>query len=105
MGNEVAFVKDIVTGQRRLAILRWLSASPGYAANDQVFTLMLRNVALYSGRDSLRDDLEHLERAGGVVLTRHDTLIVVKLTNRGSEAAEGLVEMEGVPRPGVECPY
>jgi hypothetical protein len=105
MGNEVAFMKGLITGQRRLAILRWLLDCPSHSANDHVFALMLRDVALYQGRDSLRDDLEHLERAGGVVLIRHDTLTVVKLTNRGSEAAEGLVELDGVPRPGIECPY
>ena len=105
MGNEVGFMKGLITGQRRLAVLRWLLATPGYCLNDQLLAAMLRKAALFHGGESLRDDLEHLERAGAVRLRRIDSLIVAELTRRGGEAAEGLVELDGVPRPGVECPY
>lgn len=66
---------------------------------------MLREVALFHGRDSLRDDLDHLERAGAVRLKQREDLVVVELTSRGGEAAEGIIELDGVPRLGVECLY
>jgi hypothetical protein len=40
-----------------------------------------------------------------VKLSKVENLIVVTLLEKGEEASRGLLEIEGVLRPGPECSY
>lgn len=103
--NQLAPMERIVAGERLLAILRCLWKLPGQSANEQVVSIYLRQVALYGGGSATRDALDHLERLAALTTRMHATLMVAELTRRGSEAAEGTIELEGVPKPGLDCPY
>ena len=105
LANDLTLMEKILVDERRLALLRGLWKTCGYVVNEHVCAIYLQHVGLRSGKDAIRAALDHLERCGAVKTTWHQTLMIVELTRRGSEAAEGLIEIDGVPRPGPECPY
>ncbi|RAK66405.1 hypothetical protein DJ019_09170 [Phenylobacterium kunshanense] len=98
-------MQQILSDERRLAILRCLWKSPGHCANEEVLGKYLRQVALYGGCDATRSALDHLDRVGAVHTRMHLSLMVAELTRRGADAAEGCTELEGVPKVGADCPY
>ncbi len=105
MGNAPNPMQQILSDERRLAILRCLWRSPGYRANEEVLGKYLRQVALNGGWEATRSALDHLDRVGAVRTHMHLELMVAELTRRGADAAEGCTELEGVPKVGVDCPY
>jgi hypothetical protein len=46
-----------------------------------------------------------LERPGLIEVSTVEMLSVIRLTAKGDEVGKGLVVVEGVLRPGVDCPY
>lgn len=105
MSNEPSPLDRILVEERRLAILRWLWKMPGHTANEHIAGIYLRHVGLVSAQEAVRDCLNHLERSGTLKIVWREALMVIELTQRGAEAAEGLVDVDGIPRPGVDCPY
>lgn len=90
---------------RALAILRILNRMPGYGANDRLLGDILRLMGLSGSQAEIASQLDELQVKGLVRLARFEKLITVDLTAKGAEAAEGLVAVEGVLRPLLECPY
>jgi len=46
-----------------------------------------------------------LERNGLIEISKIEKLVVVRLLATGEEAARGLIEVCGVLRPRIDCPY
>ena len=46
-----------------------------------------------------------LERANLIEVSTVETPTVIRLTAKGDEVGKGLIVVEGVLRPGVDCPY
>jgi hypothetical protein len=105
LNNEPSQLDRILVEERRLAILRWLWKMPGHTANERIAGMYLRHVGLVSAQEAVRDCLNHLERSGALKIVWREALMVIELTHRGVEAADGLIEVDGIPRPGVDCPY
>lgn len=91
--------------EQRLALLRWLLATPTHTANEELAGLYLKAVGLAAGHADVRARLDDLERMGLLGARFEGALMVVTLTRRGGDAAEGLIQVEGVRRPGPQCPY
>lgn len=93
------------SAEQRLALARWLLHAPDYAGNEELATVYLKALGLAASAQVVRGLLGELER-GGVLTARFEaTLMVVRLTQRGVDAAQGLVAIEGMRRPGPECAY
>ncbi|MBL8553965.1 MAG: hypothetical protein JNL41_06775 [Phenylobacterium sp.] len=105
MDNEQSSLQRIITGERLLAIVRCLWKAPDHCANEEVISAYLRRLALYGWWSTTRTALDHLERLHALTITMHQTLMIAELTRRGADAAEGHVELDGVPKPGPECAY
>ncbi len=105
LANDLTLMEKLLVDERRLALLRGLLQAPGHVANEQVCAIYLQHVGLRSGRDAVRAAIDHLERCGALKVDWTGTMMIVELTRRGAEAAQGLIEIDGVPRPGPECPY
>jgi len=94
----MSFEKDWIAS-RRLFILRLL-VEVGFEANEGViFKATERGGFARDTRDDLRQDLDHLVKTGCLTQTwLNGSLRVVKLTERGEDAAHGRVAVEGVER-------
>lgn len=90
---------------RLLAVLRALLRSPAYTANALLLRDWLNRLGFAASQDVIRADLERLQEFGLCILNKEGELVRVILTERGQEVAEGYMLIEGVLRPGPECPY
>lgn len=86
---------------RRLCILRLLSDTGG-TANDSVLHTALEALGhRQRSRDDIRADIRFLIDAGLAVDEWIGTVMVVTITKRGVEVAEGRVTVEGVKKPAI----
>ncbi len=90
---------------RALALLRLLGREASYMSNEEIVDCLFANLGLACPRAQVRECLAMLERAGLIELSMAETLTVIRLTAKGDEVGQGLVVVEGVLRPGVDCPY
>lgn len=86
----------------RLTVLRLLAEAPGYTLNDSLVTKSVQTLGIAATRDQIRTEMTWLEQQGVVrcqVLS--GGLIVAQLTERGSDAAQGLAPIPGISRPSA----
>lgn len=103
--NELPYIERIKQQHRALAILRLLGRQPGSMSNICIISAYLDRIGLVSTREGLLDCLDQLEANGLIIRRAVEKLIVVELTTKGEEVAQGRCEVEGVLRPPIECPY
>ena len=90
---------------RALAVLRMLGRGPSYASNEEIVGCYFTRLGLACPRAQVRECLAMLERPGLIEVSTVEMLSVIRLTAKGDEVGKGLVVVEGVLRPGVDCPY
>lgn len=90
---------------RLLAALRTLLRSPGYASNLALLRDHLDALGLVTSHDLMRTDVHRLKEMGLCSLGAWNEFCRITLTERGVDAAEGKFEVEGIRKPGPECPY
>lgn len=98
-------MRTIRRERRALAILRTLQRESGYQSNERILLDYLNALALGGTSVEIGANLDDLERMGLLKIKKVESVRVVELTQRGEEVALGQVIMEGVLRPGPECPY
>lgn len=103
--DQTDTLETIVSEHRTLAILRALARRPGGVSNHEVLSAWLDQLGIPSNRVALRDCLDHLAAHGLIAITQVQDIKVVEITRHGQEVGEGLVVMEGIARPGVDCAY
>ncbi|WP_321392800.1 hypothetical protein [Emcibacter sp.] len=85
---------------RRLCILRLLHEQPEYTLNHSVLKLGLGELAHHISEDVVLSEIAWLAEQGLVTAkTLENNLRIVKLTQRGSDAATGSATVPGVKRP------
>lgn len=94
---------QLLSADRRLVILRLLSAAPEYTANAFVLRPGLEAVGHAMSADQLATELAWLAEQGLVELEAVAGVTVARLTARGADVAAGRVVTPGVkrPEPGV----
>lgn len=90
---------------RALALLRFLDRQPGNVSNELIVTDLFEKIGLACPQQQVRDALEQIEKLGLIQTSRVGDLIVMILLAKGEEVANGLVIVDGILRPGVQCPY
>ncbi|MEG2140817.1 MAG: ArsR family transcriptional regulator [Bilophila sp.] len=85
---------------RRCAFLRFLAEDPDYALNTSLLQSALEAIGHGVSRDQVNTDAAWLEEQG--LVSREDLggIVVVTLTQRGSDVAAGRATVPGVKRPG-----
>lgn len=91
-----------LTQDRRLVLLRLIKEAQG-SANESILHGYLKNLGHRRvAKRVVRDDLDWLRERG---LVTHDwfddTVLVVSITQRGLDVAEGSDTVEGVRKPSV----
>ncbi len=90
---------ELQAENRRCAFLRFLAEDADYAMNTSLLQSALDAVGHGVSRDRVNGDAAWLEEQG---LSCEDLggIIVVKITQRGLDVAEGRAIVPGVKRPG-----
>lgn len=97
LGHDLAKFND---GHIRLAALRLLDDQPGYQANDSVLHQAVNALGLPCTRDQIRGHIAWLAEQRLVTsIEPGNGLIIVTLTERGSDVANGRSVTTGVQRP------
>ncbi|WP_336142433.1 VpaChn25_0724 family phage protein [Acinetobacter sp. 102] len=93
---------DHLKEDMRLVVLRSLSELPTYRSNSSVLHAFVTRYGHSFSRDQLRTELHWLAEQGLLVIEENlDTVLVVKLTERGADVAKGFVVTHGVKRPSA----
>lgn len=92
---------NVITRNRRLAILRFLSEERDYAMNTSTLQAALRTIGHSVTRDIVESDAAWLDEQGLArrSLVEGTSITVLTVTQRGVEVAQGLAEHPGVDRP------
>jgi Fe2+ or Zn2+ uptake regulation protein len=90
---------DFLRRHRRIAILRTLSAAPGYVANESVLDDVLTAHGVTSTRDQIRTELAWLCELGFVTLEQPGGFMVATITQSGEEIATGRRVHPDVEKP------
>jgi len=89
--------KDDWDASRRLFILRLLVEVGGEANGSNIFRAVQQGGFARDSRDIVRADLDRLKKAHCISETwLNASVCVVRVTERGEDAAYGRVEVEGV---------
>ncbi len=91
--------EEIVTADRKLALLQTLVAAPDYTTNEVVLVDRLAELGHRVSRDRLRADLAWLEEQDLLLAQQPSGVWVVTLTARGYDVAQGVARVPGVARP------
>ncbi|MBE1425631.1 hypothetical protein H4684_002288 [Desulfomicrobium macestii] len=92
--------KNLITEDRRLVILRFLSEDPAYRLNTSVLRAALDAYGHSVSRDQVDTEVWWLVEQGLVETESVGPVLVVTLTARGLDVAQGRVAVPGVKRPG-----
>lgn len=94
--------QDHLKEDMRLVVLRSLSELPTYRSNSSVLHSFVTRYGHSFSRDQLRTELHWLAEQGLLVIEENlGAVLVVKLTERGVDVANGLVITHGVKRPSA----
>lgn len=98
LGDFAAFQCE----HRRLTILRFLAAAPGYEGNDALLAQALESVGLGASADQVAGDLAWLEEQRLIHTEKLGAVTVAQVSVRGVDVAHGRAVVPGVarPRPG-----
>jgi len=89
-----------IAEDRRLVILRSLLEADGYDQNSSIIQTVLEMYGHQPSRDLLHNELNWLAEQGLITTRKIHSVVVAKLTPRGSDAATGRIKIDGVKRPG-----
>ena len=89
---------DLINQDRRLVLLQALAQAPDYALRETVLVRLLAGERLAIGSDDLRTELRWLADRGLITIEYHDDIQAARITQRGLDAAAGLVVIAEVAR-------
>ncbi|MPW30473.1 ArsR family transcriptional regulator [Agarivorans sp. B2Z047] len=92
-------LKDIIQEDRRLVILRALVEMDGFEANESIIDHCLEVYGHNMSRDSVKTQINWLNEQGLVTLRDIGGCLIVTLTGRGQDVANGAATVPGVKRP------
>jgi repressor of nif and glnA expression len=93
-------MRAIFDADQRLVILRSLSETQGYSANDSILHDVLASFGHSLSRDAVRTHMRWLEEQGLLAIQKiGDRTLVASITERGVDVATGRARVDGVKRP------
>lgn len=92
---------EFLRRDQRLVLLRILAEMPAYRSNSSVLTGALHSFGHAASRDQIKTELHWLGEQGLVHVEDLDSILIVTLTERGSDVAAGRSRVPGVNQPGA----
>ncbi|OWF86875.1 hypothetical protein B4916_22385 [Yersinia intermedia] len=97
MSSDISdIILRIIQEDRRLRILRILSAVPAYITNERVLKRILPTLGHAVTSDLLRAEIVWLEEQGLLNIKYARELYVVQLTPQGEDVGQGLAQVPGI---------
>lgn len=90
---------DFLRRDMRLVILRILCELPSYRGNSSVIANLLHQLGHSWTRDQVKAELRWLAEVGTLSVDEAGSVLVATLAERGQDAAEGRVVIDGIARP------
>ncbi len=88
--------------EMRLVMLRLLNELPSYRGNSSTLHSGLSHWGLSFSRDQVKTELHWLKEQGCISIELDNPdVMVVKLSTRGQDAAEGRAKVPGIQRPSA----
>jgi len=88
--------------EMRLVVLRLLNELPSYRGNSSTLHSGLSHWGLNFSRDQVRTELHWLKEQDCISIELDNPdVMVVKLSTRGQDAAEGRTKIPGIQRPSA----
>lgn len=91
---------DFVREDMRLVVLRILSELPGYSSNSSLLSTLLAQYGHQLSRDQVKTEIVWLGEQGLLAIEQLESVLMVKLTERGGDVAKGITSVPGVKKPG-----
>jgi DNA-binding HxlR family transcriptional regulator len=98
-------LESLSSEHRALALLRLLFRVPTYRSNELFLSDWLSAIGLACSSSQLKRQLCELEESGLLETTDVEGNLIVKLSDKGADVAEGKQVVLGVLRPTPDCPY
>ncbi|MGL5187912.1 MAG: VpaChn25_0724 family phage protein [Plesiomonas shigelloides] len=95
-------LKELVTADQRLVMLRSLEEMPGYEANESLLDACLDQYGHKISRDAVRTHICWLAEQGLITQRELGNTMIAKLTGRGIDVATGSATVPGVKKPRPE---
>lgn len=95
-------LNNLITEDRRLAVLTLLADSHAYQAGAPMLQMVLAGLGHAVSLDTVVADLAWLRDAGLLGLREVSTVHIATLAARGLDVAKGLTQVPGVARPRPE---
>lgn len=92
---------DYLQQDMRLVLLRILAEMPTYRSNSSVLYNVLGQYGHSPSRDQVKTECHWLAEQSLVEVEDLNSVLVVKLTERGADVASGRSRVPGVNRPGA----
>ena len=94
--------EDHLKKEMRLGLLGALNTMPSYRANSSTLRDYLDRQGLTFSHDQVKTELYWLKDQGCLTIEMDDpAVLVVKLTERGQDAAEKRTRIHGIKRPSA----
>ncbi|WP_448044367.1 VpaChn25_0724 family phage protein [Bradyrhizobium liaoningense] len=103
--SDFAMLDQRKLEHRALALLRFLDRQPGNKSNECIIAALFETIGLVCSRQQVRDDINRIEKLALIRSSNVGDLLVVSLLAKGEEVGNGRIVIDGVLRPGVDCPY
>lgn len=92
---------EFIRPDQRLVILRLLSELPAYTSNSSVIAQLLSQFGHAMSRDQVKTEIWWLAEQGLLEVDEAESVLVVKLTERGADVVAGRTRVPGVKKPGA----
>ncbi|MDD9911641.1 MAG: ArsR family transcriptional regulator [Alphaproteobacteria bacterium] len=92
--------ENLLAEFQRLSILQILQDDEDYSANTDILSSALSHLGNTISSDALNAHVDWLRKKGLIKVRLIGSFTVVQLTKRGLEAAQGILRVDGVRRPG-----
>jgi len=93
--------QERVREEARLILLRALTEDPAGRSNSSMLQASLEEFGLTKSRDWLHAEIRALQERGAVTVREADTVLVVEITQRGTDHVERRAYLDGVKRPSA----
>lgn len=90
---------DFLRRDMRLVILRILTELPSYRGNSSVIANLLHRLGHSPTRDQVKAELRWLAEVDALTVEEAGSVLVVTLTERGQDVAEGRATIDGIAKP------
>jgi hypothetical protein len=94
-----ATLAQFIAENRRCCILRTLSESTQYTANESLLHVVVGEFGFNASRDQIRGDITWLGEQGLLEIGMVENCMIPRITQRGLDVACGNVIVPGVKRP------